>query len=669
MLSIKVNPDLQKERNSATFNTEEFILWWSDGKRKYEEKKSLETLFFDDPALKDDIPISYMSHKELYENGVRKACIIGEKIRELRNNGEDSVDLYSALLGGTLGSGLLKEGNPLSLHYVMFLPTIMGQGTMEQQVEWLSKAWDCTIIGTYAQTELGHGTFLRGLETRADYDPKTKEFILNSPTITAYKWWPGGLGHTANHAVVVAQLYTLGKFRGLAPFIVQLRDLETHMPMSGIDIGEIGTKLSMKSVNNGYLGFKNVRVPLNQMLMKNQQVLPDGTYVAPKNSVLTYGTMMFVRCALIKDSAFGLAKAATIATRYSAVRRQSPIDPNEPEPQIIEHKTQQLKIFPPIAKAIVFKTAGQAIWNMYNNVTGEIEQGQLERLPEMHALSCCLKAICSYDSTASIEVCRLACGGHGFMDCSNFPTLYGMSTAVCTYEGENTVMLLQTARYLVKVYGQALNGEKLVPTVTYINEAIKLQNFVNFDGSLEGIVKAFQFVAANKIRIAYERLEKYRKEGNGPEVAANMCGIELTQAADLHGRAYLAQTGYNELTKVAKESSPALAAVLRTILELYLIDACLSRIGDFLRFINLTETDVCNLELKLQDCLKRLRPNAVAIVDSFDFHDRVLDSALGVYDGNVYERIFESAKQSPLNKEPVNQSFHQYLKPFMASKL
>lgn len=63
---------------------------------------------------------------------------------------------------------------------------------MEQQVEWLSKAWDCEIIGTYAQTELGHGTFLRGLETRADYDASTKEFVINTPTLSAYKWWPGG---------------------------------------------------------------------------------------------------------------------------------------------------------------------------------------------------------------------------------------------------------------------------------------------------------------------------------------------------------------------------------------------------------------------------------------------------------------------------------------------
>lgn len=135
------------------------------------------------------------------------------------------------------------------------------------------------------------------------------------------------MGHTANHAIVMAQLYTKGKHHGIQPFIVKLRDENTHMPMPGIDIGEIGTKLGMKSVNNGYLGFKNVRVPRMNMLMKNSQVLPDGTFVAPKSSLLTYGTMMFVRVALIRDTAMALGKASTIATRYAAVRRQSPIDP------------------------------------------------------------------------------------------------------------------------------------------------------------------------------------------------------------------------------------------------------------------------------------------------------------------------------------------------------
>lgn len=54
----------------------------------------LENIFLNDPELKDDLPISYMSHKELYEHSIRKAVRIAEKIREIRNSGDDSVETY-----------------------------------------------------------------------------------------------------------------------------------------------------------------------------------------------------------------------------------------------------------------------------------------------------------------------------------------------------------------------------------------------------------------------------------------------------------------------------------------------------------------------------------------------------------------------------------------------
>ena len=74
----------------------------------------------------------------------------------------------------------------------MFIPALMSQGSPEQQAKWLPMAQKLEIIGTYAQTELGHGTFVRGLETTATYDPETEHFIIHSPTLTSTKWWPGG---------------------------------------------------------------------------------------------------------------------------------------------------------------------------------------------------------------------------------------------------------------------------------------------------------------------------------------------------------------------------------------------------------------------------------------------------------------------------------------------
>jgi hypothetical protein len=60
---------------------------------------------------------------------------------------------------------------------------------------------DYDIIGCYAQSELGHGSNVKGLETEARWHPAAQEFEIHSPYLTASKWWNGGMGRTATHAV------------------------------------------------------------------------------------------------------------------------------------------------------------------------------------------------------------------------------------------------------------------------------------------------------------------------------------------------------------------------------------------------------------------------------------------------------------------------------------
>ena len=154
----------------------------------------------------------------------------------------------------------------------MFIPSIAGQGTDEQKRELLPLCNSLAIIGTYAQTELGHGTFVRGLETTATFKQDSDEFIVHSPTQTATKWWPGGLGKTATHAVVMARLFIKGRDYGPHAFVVQLRCLKTHRCLPGVTIGDIGPKFGYNGVDNGFLRFDHVMVPRSAMLSKFAQV-------------------------------------------------------------------------------------------------------------------------------------------------------------------------------------------------------------------------------------------------------------------------------------------------------------------------------------------------------------------------------------------------------------
>lgn len=88
-----------------------------------------------------------------------------------------------------------------------------------------------------------------------------------------------------------------------------------------------------------------------------------------------------------------------------------------------------------------------------------------------------------------------------------------------------------------------------------------------------------------------------------------------------------------------------------------------------MQVINISDAELTSLQTRLEEVLKSLRPDAVAICDGFDLHDVNLASTLGSYDGNVYERIFEAAKCNPLNHQPVPEVFHTHLRPLMKSKI
>ncbi|CAB3239672.1 unnamed protein product [Arctia plantaginis] len=665
----KVNEDLLRERSKCTFNIEELTHFLDGGiEVTLERKRREQAVLSKREELFCGVPDEYLSHKEKYENSIRKGTILFKILRQIYNMENSNLSDYRNVLNGVLGASISQDGSPFGLHYIMFMPVLISQADEEQKKKWVDRALNCQIIGTYAQTELGHGTFIRGLETTATYDLETQEFILHSPTLTSYKWWPGGLGQTANYCIVVAQLYTKGKCRGIHPFIVQVRDEETHEPLPGIKVGEIGTKMGLNSVNNGYLGFDHVRIPRTNMLMKHAKVLEDGTYIKSKNNKLIYGTMVFVRVIIVFDSVNYLSKAVTIATRFSAVRRQSQLKEGEPELQILDYVTQQEMIFTAIAGCFAMKFNARRLWDTFNGINTQLHEGNFERLGELHALACCLKAVSTADAARFTERCRLACGGHGYMHSSNLPLTYALTTASCTYEGDNTVLLLQTARFLLKVWRE-IDTVPVTPTIAYLKTVSSPGFQDKWENSIKGIVRGFQIVSMKKISSCVEIMTNKIMSGMSQEDAWNTTSIQLVSAAESHCRAIVLSTFHEDLSKMSSTVSAPLAEVLQQLLELYTVYWALEKYGDLLLYTSISKTDIEYLRRWLVTLLGKIRPNAVGLVDGFDIIDEMLDSTLGAYDGRVYERLMAQAQKSPLNADTVNKSFHKYLKPFMKGKL
>lgn len=178
------------------------------------------------------------------------------------------------------------------------------------------------ILGCYVQTELGHGSNVQGLETTATFDKATDEFVFHTPSIRATKWWPGGLGLFATHAVVMAKLILDNKPHGVQAFLIPIRDRATHRLFPGLEVGDMGPKLGYSSVDNGWLSFNQYRVPRSALLSRFVSVSREGEFELLGDPRLIYQIMSITRMMICFGASICLYRSARIATRFAVCRRQ-----------------------------------------------------------------------------------------------------------------------------------------------------------------------------------------------------------------------------------------------------------------------------------------------------------------------------------------------------------
>lgn len=110
------------------------------------------------------------------------------------------------------------------LNFNAFLVTIELLGNQEQASYWRQEVMSGRVIGGYGQTELGHGSNVKGLETQAVYDSSKQAWIISSPTPTSAKFWPGVLGQFSTHQVIQAKAIVNGQSLGIQTFVIEIRN-------------------------------------------------------------------------------------------------------------------------------------------------------------------------------------------------------------------------------------------------------------------------------------------------------------------------------------------------------------------------------------------------------------------------------------------------------------
>ncbi|EEP76256.1 predicted protein [Uncinocarpus reesii 1704] len=562
----------------------------------------------------------------------------------------------------------LSNCTPYGLHYMMFIPTIEEQATSEQAAYWLPLARSGTINGAYCQTELAHGTFVRGIETTATLDTKTDEFVVNTPTFTAAKFWPGAMASSCTHVILMARLIIARKDYGVHPFIIQLRDLDDFSPMPGVELGDIGMKMGYNGTTNGYAIFHNVRIPRDWLLMRHASVDRDGTYNKPKHDKFAYLTMLYARATIAQGSGFKLAQAATIATRFSVVREQG-LGPNGEEnadgseTTIISYRSQNFRLFTIISRAYAILFTAPTLEGLYASLRNVGETQDFGSLGYYHMLLAGLKAWNTQVAADGTEDARKCCGGHGYILTSGLPSIVAEAAAPATFEGENYVMYQQVGRYLLKCLKVLKVGRRIDPRMGDLEKAFNMyaggdeihycqaKNEQFLDPEVQ--LSIFEHRAIRLLIKCDEAIEKSQRNGGlSPAKAWNQHMMGIIAAA----RAYMELVVLQEFIHgVSRINDPAINAALsrlRSVFALTMIvhpqsyDAISFVDGNYIRRDQLAQISSC-----VNYLLDELLPDAIALTDAWDFTDASLCSAIGQYDGNAYETLMSWTRQLPMNKD------------------
>jgi acyl-CoA oxidase len=173
--------------------------------------------------------------------------------------------------------GLGGFGIRFTVQFNLFAGSMVGLAGPEQR-QMLQDIQTKGQLGCFLLTEMQAGV-LSGLivETTADWDPATQEFILHTPSDKAAKNWISQ-GYTAELGVVIADLRINGKSHGPHPFFINLRDGKGECGgdlMPGIRIEDMGTKTIANDLDNARVWFDQVRLPKSSLLNKFCDVVDD----------------------------------------------------------------------------------------------------------------------------------------------------------------------------------------------------------------------------------------------------------------------------------------------------------------------------------------------------------------------------------------------------------
>jgi acyl-CoA oxidase len=386
-----------------------------------------------------------------------------------------SIAAFEMLAFGDL-SALVKFG----VQFGLFGGAILQLGSDRHHAAYLADLMSGKAMGCFAMTETGHGSNVQALGTTATYDAATQEFVITTPDKSARKDYIGNAARHAELAVVFAQLVPApgAESEGVHAFVVPIR--KNGKPVPGVRIEDCGHKMGLKGVDNGRIWFDGVRVPREALLNRFADVTDDGVYTSdienPNRRFFTMlGTLVQGRVS-VGGAGINAAKVAlTIALRYAEMRRQFEVSTSSTagesaeEQLLLDYGMHQRRLLPLLARTYALHFAQEIVAGQLHDVFSGVTTEERDRRA-LESRAAGTKALGSWHATRTIQECREACGGAGYLAQNRFAALKADTDVFTTFEGDNHVLLQLVAKGLLTDYSSEFEDLDQLGMVRFVAE-------------------------------------------------------------------------------------------------------------------------------------------------------------------------------------------------------
>ncbi len=551
----------------------------------------------------------------------------GAKAYPKETGGDDDMAGYFAIME-TLSYHDLSLVIKFGVQFGLFGMSVLFLGTKKHHKKYLEDIGSLELPGSFAMTETGHGSNVRDIETTATYDEVADTFTIHTPNDLARKDYIGNAACHAQMATVFTKLIIDDVDYGVNAFLVPLRNKKGET-LPGIRIEDCGHKMGLNGVDNGRIWFDKVEIPKENMLDRYASVNENGEFESPiasdsRRFFTMLGTLVGGRIGIPRSGLSAAKSGLAIAIKYGDKRRQFGPE-NGKEVPILNYRTHQRRLMPLLANAYAFHFALQYLTKRFLNRTEE-------DMREIEALAAGLKSFATWNTTETLQTCREACGGKGFLSENRIGILKNDTEIYTTFEGDNTVLMQLVAKSRLTEFKQEFHDINFFGILNYVTDQAKTalmeMNPIitrNTDESHlldpEFHLGAFRYRERDVLTSAAKRIKKHLDAGMDSFDAFNQCQYHML----IVGKAYTERIVLEQfIEQVNQTKKPELKTILKKLCDLFALSQIELNKGWYLEHGYMEGVKTKAIRRMVNKLCWEIRQEAVPLVDAFQIPDSCL---------------------------------------------